>query len=182
LLEKFSHDAVPAIVIAFVALLCFWQLARMFIRYFRVRSQLNLAIAELAKVQSPQALVGAYGSLFQFFTTRVPLLGHPWKEFDESLIKSKDAIYNTIDADHFFSSETFIHGPLEAEFNRHLPGIFTACGIVGTFFGIQSGLSEAVKKLSLGTSGENSVGLLTEATTSLRRKMSSRVRPLGGRN
>ena len=42
----------------------------------------------------------------------------------------------------FFNHQIIIETPLAVEFYKHLPGILTGMGIIGTFFGLVTGLSE----------------------------------------
>lgn len=43
-------------------------------------------------------------------------------------------------AEHFFAGEQVVDGPLRADFFRHVPGILTGIGIIGTFAGLILGL------------------------------------------
>jgi len=69
--------------------------------------------------------------------------GHLWREFDESLVKSHDGdrIFNTLDADHFFNHQTLSHGLISNRLITAVPGFLTAIGVLGTFAGLQMGLS-----------------------------------------
>ncbi|MBT7409856.1 MAG: anti-phage defense ZorAB system ZorA [Methylococcales bacterium] len=72
--------------------------------------------------------------------------GHLWKEFDESLIEVNEnghpILKNTLDAHHFFNSSTLAGGITESRMIAAVPGFLTACGVIGTFVGLQLGLSE----------------------------------------
>lgn len=46
----------------------------------------------------------------------------------------------TIAAEAFFNGATLIEGRLFTEFFKHLPGVFTGIGIIGTFMGLITGL------------------------------------------
>lgn len=74
-----------------------------------------------------------------------------WKDYDESLHKQNEIdpsngverlskIRATVSASAFFSNEILIESPLKTEFFKHLPGILTGIGIIGTFYGILHGL------------------------------------------
>ncbi len=72
---------------------------------------------------------------------------HLWLEFDESLIEIDDHnntphLYNTIDAHHFFNNSTLAAGITESRMLAAVPGFLTAVGVIGTFVGLQLGLSE----------------------------------------
>ena len=74
------------------------------------------------------------------------VMGHLWLEFDETLIETrvdgKTKLYNTIDADYFFSSSNIAKGVTENRLVAAVPGFLTAVGVIGTFVGLQFGLSE----------------------------------------
>lgn len=71
--------------------------------------------------------------------------GHLWKEFDETLIEAKVGeeihLHNIYDADHFFNSATLARGITESRMLAAVPGFLTALGVIGTFVGLQLGLS-----------------------------------------
>jgi hypothetical protein len=79
-------------------------------------------------------------------------LRHLWSEFDETLFKQQrfdsaeggyvlDKKRSTVPAEQFFSTQVVVDSYVGAEFYRHLPGILTGIGIIGTFFGILHGLA-----------------------------------------
>ena len=76
-------------------------------------------------------------------------LRHLWKEYEETLHRQYEQqdgqrilakVRSTIPAETFFNSHTLVDARLRTEFFKHLPGIFTGLGIIGTFFGLISGL------------------------------------------
>lgn len=91
---------------------------------------------------------------------------HAWSEYSETLHDQYDAragerevrdIRATVPAEGFINPEAIIDPRIGSEFFRHLPGIFTGLGIIGTFYGLIRGLMafdpgvDAEKlKLSLG--------------------------------
>ncbi|WP_419652970.1 anti-phage ZorAB system protein ZorA [Thiolapillus sp.] len=72
--------------------------------------------------------------------------GHLWMEFDETLIEAKVGneyhLHNIYDASHFFNSSTLASGITESRMLAAVPGFLTALGVIGTFVGLQLGLSE----------------------------------------
>ncbi|QQZ44308.1 anti-phage defense ZorAB system ZorA [Pseudomonas sp. SK3(2021)] len=136
----------PKIVVGFVTVLCTWYLVRYFYRSFRLSSRLKKLTAHLLKVRSlaaPQRRT-ELESLFKGTN-----LEHSWREYAETLhdqfelsegeqvlVRSRA----TAGAAHFFSPQSVIDTPLGTEFYKHLPGILTGIGIVGTFFGLMLGL------------------------------------------
>ena len=78
-------------------------------------------------------------------------LGHLWDEYKDTLHEQRELDSNslqyevvarrsTVPAEAFFTPQTLVDTPLKTEFFRHLPGILTGIGIVGTFTGILIGL------------------------------------------
>lgn len=78
-----------------------------------------------------------------------PRLLHLWKEFRDTLHAQREerdgqmvtvALRATAPAESFFNSQYVVDGRLRTEFFKHLPGIFTGIGIIGTFSGLITGL------------------------------------------
>jgi hypothetical protein len=69
--------------------------------------------------------------------------GALWKEFDETLITSADGelLYNTVDSSHFFNTSTLASEITENRLLTAVPAFLTAIGVIGTFAGLQMGLS-----------------------------------------
>lgn len=76
-------------------------------------------------------------------------LAHLWSEFAETLHQQTEerdgqravvAIRSTIPAESYFNGQNVVDSKLGTEFFKHLPGIFTGIGIIGTFSGLISGL------------------------------------------
>lgn len=76
---------------------------------------------------------------------------HLWNEFSQTLIevasvdahgKESISIYNTIDSNHFFNTSTLASGLTENRMLAAVPGFLTGLGVLGTFIGLQLGLSE----------------------------------------
>lgn len=79
-------------------------------------------------------------------------LRHIWTEFKETLhtqtaidpvtgSRIEIAVRSTVPAEAFFSTQAVVDGTVHTEFFKHLPGIFTGIGIIGTFGGLIKGLS-----------------------------------------
>lgn len=78
-------------------------------------------------------------------------LSHGWSEYRDTLHGQKSANSMgmmevsrwraTAMANMFFTEQTVVDVPLKAEFYKHLPGILTGLGIIGTFTGLILGLS-----------------------------------------
>lgn len=77
---------------------------------------------------------------------KIDVVWHLWREFDETLIEicknGEIKLCNTYDADHFFNPSTLAKGVTENRLVAAVPGFLTAIGVIGTFVGLQMGLSE----------------------------------------
>ena len=76
-------------------------------------------------------------------------LHHLWKEFADTLHAQREerdgqmvviSLRATAPAGSFFNSQSVVEGRLRADFFKHVPGIFTGIGIIGTFTGLINGL------------------------------------------
>lgn len=76
-------------------------------------------------------------------------LDHLWREYNESLYierEERDGQMHvkfaraTTPAEMFFNSQFVVDSRLRTEFFKHLPGLFTGIGIIGTFSGLIDGL------------------------------------------
>jgi hypothetical protein len=77
-------------------------------------------------------------------------LVHLWREYKETLHPQKElGEYGqehivcwraTATAETFFTEQAIVNTPLKADFFKHLPGILTGLGIIGTFSGLIFGL------------------------------------------
>lgn len=76
-------------------------------------------------------------------------LAHLWNEYRESLhlqMEERDgqmvvkAARSTVPSEMFFSCQAVVDSKLRVEFFKHLPGLFTGIGIIGTFSGLIYGL------------------------------------------
>lgn len=84
--------------------------------------------------------------------TKKRRLAHLWSEFQATLHPQKEVDENgqervvrwraTTLAEVFFTDQALVEAPLRAEFFRHLPGILTGIGIIGTFLGLVTGLKQ----------------------------------------
>jgi ABC-type transporter Mla subunit MlaD len=87
----------------------------------------------------------------ELFNKRGKLFNHLWTEYQQTLheqhtfnpqtgVEELVAIRSTASAEMFFSPSTVVDGQLHIEFFKHLPGILTGLGIIGTFLGLIHGL------------------------------------------
>lgn len=95
-----------------------------------------------------QSGVGSAEALKSVFATD-NTLAHLWKEYFDTLHAQKEerdgeeitvAMRSTVPAEVFFNNQYIVDSHLRTEFFKHLPGIFTGLGIIGTFMGLIQGL------------------------------------------
>lgn len=109
--------------------------------------RMGRVIRALKKIQ----MEGKITDLSTLETDFQPHLAHLWREYGHTLHpeQATDATGQkrvvryraTAPAEAFFSQQALVDSPLHAEFFKHLPGIFTGTGIIGTFLGLIQGLS-----------------------------------------
>ena len=68
-----------------------------------------------------------------------------WADYQDSLHIQKPgrngpAVRSTVPAETWFNSQFVVDSRLRTEFFKHLPGLFTGIGIIGTFTGLIEGL------------------------------------------
>lgn len=102
----------------------------------------------------------------EIFASDKTLLGL-WKEFAKTLHEQRElrngelqttAVFSTVTSDAYFNPETVFEGSINSEFFKHLPGVLTGCGIIGTFFGLIIGL-HSFASFELGNSKATQQGL-----------------------
>lgn len=110
------------------------------IHWFRLRNIL-VSIGSLEAKTTP--------SEFKKLFIRDKQLSHLWAEYSESLHTQREerdgqmhvlAVRSTIAAETYFNEQFVVDSRLRTEFFKHLPGIFTGLGIIGTFTGLIEGL------------------------------------------
>ncbi len=72
-----------------------------------------------------------------------------WREYAKTLHLQQEVVdaeiklagvFSTVTSDAYFNSESVFEGRINSEFFKHLPGILTGLGIIGTFVGLIFGL------------------------------------------
>lgn len=75
-----------------------------------------------------------------------PSLARLWRDYAQTLHRSQTAGHSasfraTTSAAQYFTEQALVDTPLKTGFYKHLPGILTGLGIIGTFSGLISGLN-----------------------------------------
>lgn len=130
------------VTFAFVCFIFFYLLRS--IRIIYGLKKYTRSITSIEK-SAPEVQLEHLKSLFQR-----PELRHAWNEFEESLHSQYELedgeekivrIRATAPSASFFSEQQLVDIPLNTEFFKHLPGILTGMGIIGTFYGLMIGLN-----------------------------------------
>ena len=115
------------------------------LRLGRELAQANERLATLAEAPEPAAVdPKAIGETVM----SGPLLRHLWREYAQTLhpmaiprgTETPPRWRATTMAEQFFTEQALVDTPLKTEFYKHLPGILTGIGILGTFSGLIAGL------------------------------------------
>ena len=131
-----------AVTFSFILFIDFlWRFALRGMKLRQRLTKLNRSIAKLKKPVNPSDLNKIFAK-----QDHISLL---WTEFSETLHYQSQlpgpsdqipTVRATVPADVFFSGQSVVEGHLYAEYFKHVPGILTGIGIIGTFYGIVQGL------------------------------------------
>ena len=147
--QPFESQLSAAFILVLLSITIIFLL-KSFQALFRANKRIEWLQSRLSKITTGIVSSGIYDLRTDAENIRndksVDSIGHLWLEFDETLIEiSKDndtTLYNTFDAAHFFNSSTLAHGVTDNRLIAAVPGFLTAIGVIGTFVGLQIGLSE----------------------------------------
>lgn len=136
----------PVVVISSVTVLCLIYSIHYLFRSFRLSSRLK-ALTRRVKALGETTSALRRKELGMLFKGHA--FEHIWDEYsdtlhnqyelrdgEQQLIRSRA----TASAASYFTAQNMVETPLVTEFYKHLPGILTGLGIVGTFFGLMLGL------------------------------------------
>jgi hypothetical protein len=128
----------------------------------KLQKTLRLAISSLEETE-PNTVPHKVADIFANERTLLGL----WKEFAKTLHEQRElrngelqttAVFSTVTADAYFNPESVFEGPINSEFFKHLPGVLTGFGIIGTFLGLIQGL-HSFASIQLGNSQATQLGL-----------------------
>lgn len=134
------------VVAGLLVLLFLWFLGRYVAYGLAQRFKLNQTVRALRETVKKDPKT--FATIFE----RDKKLAHLWREYEETLhgqkeLNSQTGTYevtkyrSTVPAEVFFSREVLVDTVLATEFFKHLPGIFTGLGIIGTFIGLIGGIN-----------------------------------------
>lgn len=145
LLQYFQANPIVGVLGSLVAIALLHFLVQYLARGLGLRSQL-IRLVEQVGSAGPAGSAETKTRLAQLF--RQTRLSRAWREFEESLHEQpadggaahEVVVRATQPAEAFFNLETVADPRIGSEYFRHLPGILTGFGIIGTFFGLIQGL------------------------------------------
>jgi hypothetical protein len=112
---------------------------------FKARKR-TIALKQLLNDLTPETVAIERETLCENSGKSGRRISHLWSEFDETLVETRIEdvlrLHNVYDADYFFNASTLAPGITESRMLAAVPGFLTAIGVVGTFIGLQLGLSE----------------------------------------
>ena len=132
-------------LLALAALAFLWQFV---VPGWRTGRQLRLAIKRLSALKKEGPLLDLDRVASEAMVNAA--LRHCWAEYRDTLHGQKQVNAQgalevsrwraTAMANSFFAAPSLVEAPLRTEFYKHLPGILTGLGIIGTFSGLILGL------------------------------------------
>jgi hypothetical protein len=134
-------QAVAGVILVFVLLFLLRFIVPGVWIWFRLRGVAR-RLRRLRKTddRNPAAIFGRSRTLSHLWTEYEETL-HEQRAFDPEAGTLKPAVLrSTVPAAMVFTTETLVDSRLATEFFKHLPGLFTGAGIIGTFFGLIHGL------------------------------------------
>lgn len=139
-------DGVPLAMLVLVLLITLTFLLFYAVKGVQVGYQLRSAVKGIQAFRKDEAAPDEVGAILRWapFT-------HLWSEYKDTLHDLKVAssatrvlkeVRATMPAEAFFTRDVLVDGRLFDEFTRHVPGVLTGLGIIGTFAGLLGGLGK----------------------------------------
>lgn len=139
---------VPNYILLFVLASTALFLLLYFFQSVRVWHQLRLALKGVGVLRKEKK-TPPKEELERYF--KAEPLRHLWREYADTLHEFRKAssgdlvlteVRATVPAEAFFTQEVLVDSRLFDDFVRHLPGVLTGLGIIGTFAGLIQGLAD----------------------------------------
>ena len=146
---EFAWHVASSPLLAILALAVAWLTSQFVIVYWfnatKISAELDALTARCSEVENiPDEIKASLSECFRDKNQE-----NQWREYSETLheehewVSGERRIANvraTVPSQVFFSSESVIEPRIHSEFFKHLPGILTGIGIIGTFYGLVSGV------------------------------------------
>lgn len=146
-LVEYWYATIVALLLGFISIGFF---ARFVFPALRLSRELESAIVALKDIRSSVEINVVELGDIGLKAMPGPALSHLWNEYAKTLHPQMDDGVNgqsriirwraTSLADTFFSEQAVVDSQLRTEYYKHLPGILTGIGIIGTFTGLIIGL------------------------------------------
>lgn len=148
LANEYWHIGLVAILLVVITLDFFFRFVR---QSGKLAKELRKSLSALRAVRE-QASNGEVVELGEIESNAMagPTLGHLWREYSKTLHPQTEENEHgqsrivrwraTALAETFFTEQAVIDSRLKTEFYKHLPGVLTGLGIIGTFLGLIKGL------------------------------------------
>lgn len=140
-----SLQGLPLYVLLIVILLTSAFLIGYLVKGVQVWRQLQAVVSGVQNLRSgSQPATSDIRQLFKWEPLR-----HLWEEYEDTLHELRQAssggvvlteVRATVPAESMFTKEVLVDSRLFDDFTRHLPGVLTGLGIIGTFAGLLDGL------------------------------------------
>lgn len=139
---KWDPNNLTCIYIWFIDVVAVALISHLLLRFFQSRKRTKSILNKLALFSRDSIDVQTRQELNEFFDTQ-PISKSIWHEFDESLviIPGNEKVHNTIDASFFFNAETLGTRFINSRLIASVPGLLSALGVLGTFYGLSKGLA-----------------------------------------
>lgn len=141
-----SAEELSTLFIVFLIFICAIFSLRFTYYYLETQRNLKWLLSKLKGVDKSNFAQKREELYLAAIQNKDKAIGHLWLEFNETLVEiRKDdqiLIKNTLDAGHFFNSHNLAKEVTENRLIAAVPGFLTAVGVIGTFVGLQIGLSE----------------------------------------
>ena len=136
-----SAEGLSALIVLFLWFVTIFFLSFTVKKYFSAKKHINFFV-DLVDGLSPEELYEKQREI-RNKAKQHEYDGDLWREFDETLVavSERRRLCNTYDASHFFNTHSLAEGLTENRLLAAVPGFLTAVGVIGTFAGLQMGLS-----------------------------------------
>lgn len=142
----FNVDGVPLAMLLLVLVITLGFLLFYLLKGVQVGLQLHAAVKGIQALRKDESAPEEAEAVLKWSPFK-----HLWSEYKDTLHVLRVAgsgstayteVRATMPAEAFFTRDVLVDGRLFDEFTRHIPGVLTGLGIIGTFAGLLSGLSK----------------------------------------
>jgi hypothetical protein len=116
--------------------------AHMLFHWFFIWRSVAEARALVRRAKTKSDFISNYDRVYAKLSEH-PLVGHAWKEFDETLVKTSAPFRNTLRPQTFFNIALLRDRLVGLKFMTAIPGYFVGLGLLLTFVGLVIALSKA---------------------------------------